>query len=83
MIARDTQMRRAIVPLTLELRQVHSAHKLAQFGVPQDLTRLKPIVEAGGNQLRAQIAEPRPSRELPNPPQTVQKCGIFLSRGMV
>ena len=46
-----------MLPLNLELRQVYSAHQLAQFGAPQGLTRLiiletfsKLIVEAGGYQ---------------------------------
>ena len=79
MIARDTQIlkrrlqkwRRAILPLTLKLRQVYSADQLAQFGAPQGLTRLitletfsKLIVEAGGYQQRAHISERGSSREL-------------------
>ena len=63
----------AILPLTLELRQVYSADQLAQFGAPKGLTRLitletfsRLIVKAGGYQQRAQISERGSSRE-PNP----------------
>ena len=79
MIARDAQilkrrsqkLRRAILPLTLELRQVYRADQLAQFGAPQGLTRRitletfsKLIVEAGGCQKHAHISERGSSREL-------------------
>ena len=62
---------RAILPLTLELRQVYNTDQPAQFGAPQGLTRLitlenfsKLIVEAGGYQQRTHISERGSSREL-------------------
>lgn len=55
----------------------YSADQPARFGTPQGPTRLvtvetfsNPNVEAGSYLHRAQMSEPGPSRELPNPSQT-------------